>query len=310
VIATRALIRLSRVTRGEKGLVYLPLSQSTAGFIRDSLLVQIATRRGWKVAAHLRGSEFRSFYEASPWFFRRWMGATLRRITSIAVMGQSLRSIFEGIVPSGRTVVVPNGTPDPAVDGAVRDDTTVLFLSNLRRRKGIVEAVEAARLVTREHDRARFLFVGACEDESLARDLRERTAAANGRIQCKDPVVGSDKDRLLSSVGILLFPPTEPEGHPRVVLEALAAGTPVVTTDRGAIAETTVDGQTGFVLPDSDPTALADRILLLLHDADLRRRMGHAARARYLEHFTQPQADRILAEWLSAAFEEHTEASQ
>src|SRR5207237_102872 len=123
VIATRALIRLSRVTRGEKGLVYLPLSQSTAGFIRDSLLVQIATRRGWKVAAHLRGSEFRSFYEASPWFFRRWMGATLRRITSIAVMGQSLRSIFEGIVPSGRTVVVPNGTPDPAVDGAVRDDT-------------------------------------------------------------------------------------------------------------------------------------------------------------------------------------------
>jgi glycosyltransferase involved in cell wall biosynthesis len=309
VIATRALIRLWRETSGRKGLVYLPLSQSAAGFIRDSLLIQIAARRGWKVAAHLRGSEFRTFYEASPRIFRKWTRATFRHVSSTAVMGQSLRSIFEGLVPSGRIVVVPNGTPEPAVDGAVRDETTVLCLSNLRRRKGIVEAVEAACLVTREHDRARFLFVGAWEDESLARELGERTSVANGRIQFKDPVVGADKDRLLSSVGIVLFPPIEPEGQPRVVLEALAAGTPVVTTDRGAIAETIVDGQTGFVLPDPDPTAIADRILLLLRDADLRRRMGNAARARYLEHFTQEQADRILAGWLSAVSEGHTEAS-
>jgi glycosyltransferase involved in cell wall biosynthesis len=310
-IATRALIRLWRETPGRKGLVYLPLSQSSAGFIRDSLLIQIAARRGWKVAGHLRGGEFRSFYEASPWLFRIWTRATLRRITSIAVMGESLRSLFEGLVPRRRTAVVPNGSPEPAVDVAVRDDTTILFLSNLRCRKGIVEAVEAARLVTREHDRARFLFVGAWEGEGLARDLRERAAVANGRIQFMDPVVGTDKDRLLSSVGIVLFPPIEPEGHPRVVLEALATGTPVVTTDRGAIAETIVDGQTGFVLPNPDPTALADRILLLLRDADLRRRMGNAARARYLERFTQPQADRVLAEWLSAVFSEgHTETSQ
>jgi glycosyltransferase involved in cell wall biosynthesis len=308
-IATRALIRLWRDTPGRKGLVYLPLSQSAAGFIRDSLLVQIATWRGWKVAAHLRGSEFRVFYEASPRLFRAWTRATLRRITSIAVMGESLRSIFEGLVPSGRIVVVPNGTPEPVVDEAVRDETTVLYLSNLRRRKGIVEAVEAACLVTREHKCARFLFVGAWEDESLARGLHERTAVANGRIRFEDPVVGADKDRLLSSVGVVLFPPIEPEGHPRVVLEALATGTPVVTTDRGAIAETIIDGQTGFVLPDPDPTVLADRILLLLRDADLRRRMGNAARARYLKHFTQPQADRILAEWLSAVSESPTEAS-
>ena len=309
-LALRSLIHLLRQLRGPAGVVYLPLSQSTPGFVRDSLLIRIAVLRGWKVAGHLRGSDFRNFYDTSPRPLRTWTRGTLRRLTSVAVLGESLRWVFEGLVLPGRIEVVPNGTPEPDLDGAVRDERTVLFLSNLRRRKGIVEAVEAARLVTREHDQARFLFVGEWEDESLARDLRERASVASGLIQFEDPVVGADKDRLLASVAVVLFPPIEPEGHPRVVLEALAAGTPVVTTDRGAIAETIVDGETGFVLPTPDPRALADRILLLLRDADLRSRMGSAARARYLEHFTQPQADRILAGWLSAVSEGHTEASQ
>jgi glycosyltransferase involved in cell wall biosynthesis len=310
LLAIGSLVHLLRQLRGPAGVVYLPLSQSSPGFLRDSLLVRIAVLRGWKVAAHLRGGEFRHFYDTSAWALRRWTRGTLRRITSVAVMGESLRWVFDGLVSPERIEVVPNGTPEPEVDRGVRDETTVLFLSNLRRRKGIMEAVEAARLVTRKHDRARFLFVGEWEDQGLARDLRERIAVANGRIQFKDPVVGADKERLLSSVGIVLFPPNEPEGHPRVVLEALAAGTPVVATDRGAIAETIVDGQTGFVLPDPDPAALAERILLLLRDADLRRRMGYAARARYLEHFTQTQADRILAEWLSALCEGHIQATR
>ena len=97
---------------------------------------------------------------------------------------------------------------------------------------------------------------------------------------------------------MLLFPPVEPEGHPRVVLEAIAAGLPVVTTRRGAIPETIVDGDSGFVLDDPVPRALADQVLRLLEDSELRAHMGERARERYLAEFTQPQADRRLAEWL------------
>jgi glycosyltransferase involved in cell wall biosynthesis len=102
---------------------------------------------------------------------------------------------------------------------------------------------------------------------------------------------------LLSS-SLFLFPPVEPEGHPRVVVEAISAGLPVVTTNRGAIAETVVDGVSGFVLDDPVPEQLAERLILLLEDEELRRRMSAAARARYLEHFTQERADHRLAEWL------------
>jgi glycosyltransferase involved in cell wall biosynthesis len=300
VVALRALVDLIRTLRGVKGLVYLPLSQSLPGLVRDSLIIRLAALHGWKIAAHLRGSEFRTFYETRPALVQMWIRRTLERVASIAVMGESLRWVFHGLVPADRVVVVHNGTPEPVADGAVKEDRTVLFLSNLRRRKGVVEAVEAARLVTRNETRVRFLFVGEWEDEVLECHLRRRASDADGRIEFRSPVVGAAKDRLLSAASILLFPPREPEGHPRVVIEALAAGVPVVATNRGAIAETIVDGESGFVLPEPTPAALAERVLVLLRDSRLRERMSRMARSRYLERFTQSEADHKLAEWLVA----------
>jgi glycosyltransferase involved in cell wall biosynthesis len=83
------------------------------------------------------------------------------------------------------------------------------------------------------------------------------------------------------------------------VLEAIAAGLPVVTTNRGAIAETLTDGESGFILNEPVPEQLADRMIELLGDAKLRERMGNAGRARYLADFTQEEADRKLVDWLS-----------
>ena len=294
---------LRRMLRGPKGVVYLPVSQSAPGFLRDSLYVDLATRCGWKVAVHLRGSDFARFFEQSPRPLRLWIRATLRRVSSVAVMGESLRWVFDGLVPSERIAVVPNGTPEPHPNGARRDGETVLFLSNLRRRKGVVEAVEAARLVLERRPRTRFLFVGEWEDGPLEHALRRRASAADGRIAFMPSVVGQQKHDLLASCSVLLFPPTEPEGHPRVVLEALAAGLPVVTTNRGAIAETVVDGVSGFVLEHPEPEQLSERLLRLLSDEDLRRRMSEAARQRYLERFTQRRADRRFADWLAEVAE-------
>jgi glycosyltransferase involved in cell wall biosynthesis len=300
LLALSAVTRLWRTLRHSGGVVYLPLSQSLAGFVRDSLFIHLAAVRGWKVAVHLRGSEFRTFYEASSPLVRRWIRLTLNHVTSVAVMGESLRWVFEGLVPARRIVVVPNGTPDPKAEGTARDDTTVLYLSNLRRRKGVGEAIDAAIAVTRKHRGARFLFVGEWEDDELAAESIGRASEADGRIEFRGPVTGAEKDSLLAKASVVLFPPTEPEGHPRVVIEALAAGVPVVSTDRGAIAETIIDGETGFVLPDPEPNALAERILLLLSDHGLREQMSGSARKRYLARFTQEHADRALAEWLSS----------
>jgi glycosyltransferase involved in cell wall biosynthesis len=214
------------------------------------------------------------------------------------VLGASLRWIFEGLVPSERIVVVTNGTPDLDLGQVVREPETGLYLGSLRRRKGVGEALEAALIVLDERPDARFMFVGEWESSEFEAAMRARAVAANGRIEFLQVATGDDKHALLARAGYMLFAPVEPEGHPRVVLEAHAAGIPTVATDRGAIGETVVEGRTGFVLPEPVPEDLAERVLRLMRDPALRDRMGRAAREHYLTHLTQERADHRFAEWV------------
>lgn len=298
LLGVRDALRLARRLRRGRGVVYLPISQSTPGFLRDSLFVHFSRLSGWKVAVHLRGGEFRRFYGRSHAPVRWWIRLTMRRITSVAVMGQSLIREFDGLVPRERIAVIPNGTPDLEPDGEARDPERVLFLSNLRRRKGVVESVDAALEVLRSRPTARFLFAGEWEEPQLEHQLRERARAVGDAVTFIGAVDGDRKRKLLVTSSVLLFPPTEPEGHPRVILEALSAALPVVTTGRGAIVDTISDGESGFVVSDAEPQLLADRTLRLLDDPSLRERMSAAARNRYLQQFTQEHADRSLCDWL------------
>ena len=298
VLGVRDLVRLTHLVRGRPGVVYLPISQSSGAFLRDSLFMHLARLRGWRIAIHLRGSEILRFYRLQPRLYRWWIRQTLGRVSSAAVVGESLRGVFGELVPAERIAVVANGTPRIDLRNVERRERQVLFLSNLRRRKGVVEAVSAALAVSRSVPEARFVFAGAWEDDELERTVREMAAPLDGRIEFRQAVYGREKDELVAASGVLLFPPREPEGHPRVVLEAISAGLPVVATDRGAIAETIEDGVSGFVLPEPDPSALAERLTRLLQDGDLYRSMSRAAFARYEERFTQAEADHSLATWL------------
>jgi glycosyltransferase involved in cell wall biosynthesis len=293
-----AVARLLPLLRRGRGVVYLPISQNAPAFLRDSLFILAAKLRGWRVAAHLRGSELHELYAAaSPWL-RWWMRFTLARLDSLAVMGESVRETVSGLLPPGRIAVVPNGTPDPSPNGLPRDPSTVLFLSNLLPRKGVREAVDAALIVLERHPSAQFVFAGGWEDDAFEREIRGRAQPAGDRVRFLGSIDEGEKERLLLSSAMLLFPPLLPEGHPRVVLEGLAAGLPLITTDRGTIAETVGSEGAAFVLEEAAPAELADRVLRLLGDDALRARMGEAARARFVSEYTQEAADRRLADWL------------
>jgi glycosyltransferase involved in cell wall biosynthesis len=83
------------------------------------------------------------------------------------------------------------------------------------------------------------------------------------------------------------------EGCPNVILEAMACGRAVVTTDAGGAGEVVRDGVTGYVVPRGDRAALTERVLALLEDAALRERIGRAARLDVEERFG---LDRMVTE--------------
>lgn len=94
---------------------------------------------------------------------------------------------------------------------------------------------------------------------------------------------------LLSAVDVLVFPPTDPEGFGRPLIEAGAMEVPVVASNLGPHGEIIQDGQTGLLVPANDADALAQGVIKLLRDKSLSSQMGKVARQRVIETFTMKQ---------------------
>lgn len=97
----------------------------------------------------------------------------------------------------------------------------------------------------------------------------------------------------LQNADVFLHPSVS-EGFGNAVIEAQAAGLPVVCSDAGGLPENVADGETGFVVPRRDARALAEKLMLLARNPELRRRMGAAGRARAQSHFgSEEQLERF-----------------
>jgi glycosyltransferase involved in cell wall biosynthesis len=109
---------------------------------------------------------------------------------------------------------------------------------------------------------------------------------ARGRIELLGP--RGDVSEVLARSDVFVLS-SRSEGFPVSILEAMAAGLPVVATDVGGVAEAVVHDETGYLVPPGDPRALAEALERLVADPDLRRRLGESGRARALRLFDVPR---------------------
>jgi glycosyltransferase involved in cell wall biosynthesis len=169
--------------------------------------------------------------------------------------------------------------PRPALE---RDGPIVGNVARLAPQKDHRTLVQAARLVPE----AEFVIVG---DGELRSEL-ERTAGPNVRLLGER----ADVPELLASFDVFAFPSLF-EGLCLAVIEAQAAGVPVVATPVGGIRETVVDGETGLVVPTRDAAALAAAIRRLLEDREAAQALAAEAKRRVRERFS---AERMVEETL------------
>jgi glycosyltransferase involved in cell wall biosynthesis len=162
------------------------------------------------------------------------------------------------------------------VFGLPKEHRRVGLISYLRSYKGHEFFVEAARNIAAKRDDVTFIIVGEGPEEQPIRSLIEQLGLA-GRIK----MLGFRQDLLnvFRSLNIFAIPSVEGDTIPQVLMQALATGIPVVSTTVGSIPDVVIDGETGFVVPPRDATALADRIMKLLDDPGLRARMGVRGRS-------------------------------
>lgn len=220
----------------------------------------------------------------------RWLG---RRSDRIIVNSSGIRDFYvrHGLPPEKFTVI-PNGI-SPAPAGAPREELLAELglppqarligaVGRLWPQKRTKDLIWAADLLKVIRDDVHLLILGDGPQRARLEQFRRQV-----RIEDKVHFLGhrDDVPRWVPQFD-LLWLASEYEGLPNVILEAMAAGVPVVATDIAGNRDLVVPDETGYLVPVGDRAALARQANKLLDDAELARRLGEAGRQRVLNEFT------------------------
>jgi glycosyltransferase involved in cell wall biosynthesis len=282
------------LARHRPDLVYLPVSQNRWAYVRDALFMALCRLARVPVLTHLNGGGFRQFYDrsgrATRWLVRRTSGW----LAGAGVLGEGLRPIYDGLVPASRVHVVANGIADPFPDGPPARDGTrpprITYLGTLIRSKGYPELLRVAARLRDAGEAAVVVLAGGWNSEEERAEAVETVARLrlDGVVELAGVVAGESKRRVLAEADVFVLPTRyPPEGQPFAILEAMAAGLPVVSTPRAAIPDMVDDGVTGLLVPEGDDAALEAALRRLIGSPAERAAMGEAGRRKYLAVFTE-----------------------
>lgn len=284
----RVLYRLFRLLRNEgihilhSHLFHADLLASILGRIANIPII-IATRH----SADIYGKR------------REWVNSWARCLCdAVVAVSREVRDAelqWSRIRPS-QVVVIPNGVEIQAYTGIDQTKVATLLdelnippnvpvlgtIASFKEYKGHTYLIDATVRILEEFPDLKVLLVG---DGPLRTQLEKEVEALSLTHSIIFTGIRHDVREVLSFLDLFVLPSSS-EGLPMAILEAMAAGRPVVATRVGGVPEAVVDGVTGFLVPPRDPAALAEAIACLLRDHDLRRVMAQAARERVAQYFS------------------------
>lgn len=265
---------------------------------KDFVFCLIGKLFSCRIVLHDMGQYVRELYDSSNRLYK-WL---TRRLTAIAtaciVLGEKTRDVYDGFIEKNRIIAVHGSVEDSQHLMEISKDVnptktlngkiTVLYLSFLSVSKGVFTALKTIPEVVKKNPDIFFTFVGPIES-SLLQEKVDRFINEN-QLESKVEYLGyiSDEDKraeIFRNSDIFIFP-THRDVFGLVLLHAMAEGLPIIASLEGAIPEIIEEGKNGYLFPKGDCRELAQKILTLAGDANLRRKMGVENRRKYLEYYT------------------------
>lgn len=288
--------------------VYMTVSCSSLGFLRDFFIIWGASILRKRVLLHLHGGGYKKFYESQARTYQRVIKRTLACATHIIVLGELLRRQFDFVPGVEKKIkVVPNGLPK----GLRRDcckktlpekgqKVRLLYLSNLLPSKGYLDLLEACARLKRQGFRDFVCdFCGefvqtvvdrdACILEEQRKDFYQRisTYKLENHVIYHGTVRGKQKEELLRQAHIFILPTYYPwEGQPISIIEALAFATPVISTRNNGIPEEVIEGYNGLFVEPRNPADIARAINQIIADKSKYAEMSRNAHKYFEKKFT------------------------
>jgi phosphatidylinositol alpha-mannosyltransferase len=235
------------------------------------------------------------FSPIMKWYFDRWFRKLDGRIAVSGVALQYVNKYF----PADYTII-PNGvdtghfhTGVPPIERFANGKTNILFVGRLEKRKGFDYLLEAYNLIKKEVPDCRLIQVGP---GVRLRKKYEKRISRRGIPDVNFTGYATYKDlpRYYKTADIVCFPNTGWESQGIVLLEAMAVGKPIVASNIDGFKSVLTDGAEGIAVPPRNAEKLAEAILKLARDKQLREQMGARGKPKALQYDWSILAKKVL----------------
>lgn len=253
-------------------------TSSYAAFWEKSIFVGISKAFKKNVLLHIHGAEFNKFYENSNVIGKYFIRFVLNASDKVIVLSMFWKEFFLQIINDDKISVIQNGINSSKYDHArihvenkKATEINVLFLGNLVQRKGIYDILKSIPIVVNKFENAHFIFSGSEEQPGEIDKLKKEciNQGIGKYVTFKSNFSDSEKIKLLAESDIYILP-SYAEGLPISLLEAMAAGLPIISTHVGGIPEVITEEDNGYLIYPGDYLELANRIIQLIDNPKIR----------------------------------------
>ena len=265
-------------------------TSSRASFWRKGIFFLLAGAFRVPIILHLHGGNFDQYFDKVGSYRKRIIRFAFNHVAAVIALSDEWRKWMLSRFGKVNVFVAFNPVAIPAPVTDEREAATLLFLGQFGQRKGIYILLAAVAKLAGEFPTLRLLAGGDGELEQV-REMANALGIKD-RVEILGWVKGAAKDALLARSTIYVLP-SYAENLPMSVLEAMAAGMPVISTPVGGIPSAIEHGVEGYLVTPGDSDALAEAIRGLLVDRDACRQMGEAARAKAIVKFS---AEKVIAD--------------
>ncbi len=243
-------------------------------FYRLQPFLSMAKRRGVPVVDHCHGADFDTFYVNASEKKKRLVRKVFSKFDTVIVLSREWKEKFTPVVPKDRLVVVHNyckPKTSEQLEGWLEDrfaKKQVVFLGEIGKRKGGFDFAVIILNTAKKLPGVRFVLCGDGAKEDVEKIKAEIEKKCSG-IDVSFPgwVRDDAKDRVLVESSVFMLPSYH-EGQPMSILDAMAYGLPIVSTEVGGIPQQVKNGVNGILTKSGDPLATAEAISSLLLDKD------------------------------------------
>lgn len=237
-----------------------------------------------------------SWTRANAWLERR----VLQRAAAVVAVSPSVGSFLRGVGLS-QPVVIPNGVPERAnlrTKFAPRVVPTIGMVALLRPRKGLEPLLEAAALLKQQGQRFQLRIIGRFETPEYEQQIHALAAHLNIADVLEWRGFRQPIQPELDELDLLVFPSVLAEGMPMVVLEALAAGVPIVASRVDGVTDVLQNNEQGLLVEPQQPEQLARAVTRVLNDHQLWRKL----RENGIAHHASCYSDTMMARQTAALY--------